>query len=267
MTLPEGHGGVSTDTAPKVSYTALPLHVETPDPEFTPPQSRSSTPPIDNRRRGPYTKPRGPERIPLSTPDRIHSSTPLLRPKTPPSPPPSDTSMRIEVNLPEKTDHPPLPTALHANFITSCIGLATIAFLWIPVIILDLLGWESFRRPSVGVWGGLGVVSCTGAFYVSLLIESPADGVERRTDDTHRCMGTYDIFGSQSIGHWVGRYRRRVVVEECPGCPDFDRGGDDLCWVRGSVVGRRGIEVISGMHLSDVLDYEQASHSSIVRKQ
>jgi len=173
MALPEGHGGISSESSgPSAAYTALPMHAppDASESDLTPPASRAATPPIDHRPRGPYSKHRGPDAIALSPTkpvhDRLPSSTPLLRVKTPPSPPPSDDSQRNDVASPEKLDHRALPVALHANFITSCIGFATIVMLWIPIIILDWLGWETFRMPSIDIWGGLGVVSWAGALYV-----------------------------------------------------------------------------------------------------
>ncbi len=171
MALPEGHGGISSESAaPSADYAALPMHADAFDPTMTPPESRASSPPIDDRPRGPYTKPRGPEDIPLSphkpVHDRLPSSTLLLRVRTPPSPPLSDTSLRNDLSSPEKTDYPPLPVALHANFLTSCIGIATLIMLWVPIVILDLLGWEAFRIPSFSICRGLAVVSWAGALYV-----------------------------------------------------------------------------------------------------
>lgn len=63
---------------------------------------------------------------------------------------------------------PPLPPALHANFLTSCIGLATVFLLWPPIFILHWTKVEVFRWPeSVSVWAGLEVVAWSGAVYVS----------------------------------------------------------------------------------------------------
>ena len=173
MALPEGQGGASTESSnSSISYTALPSINNITDPELTPPQSRSDTPLPDDRPRGPYAKPRGPDFIPLSpsklSHDRLLSSTPLLRTKTPPSPSPSYSSPQPS---PSKVPH--LPTALHADFLTSCIGLATVVLLWVPILILDLLGWETFRMPSISVCGDLMVISWGGALYVRVQIPYP----------------------------------------------------------------------------------------------
>lgn len=66
-----------------------------------------------------------------------------------------------------------MPAALHANFLTSCIGVATALFLWIPIVVLDWTGIEPFRWPgsrgesTLGIWAGLEVVAWGGALYVS----------------------------------------------------------------------------------------------------
>jgi hypothetical protein len=66
-----------------------------------------------------------------------------------------------------------VPAALHANFLTSCIGVATALFLWIPIVLLDWTGIEPFRWPgsrgesTLGIWAGLEVVAWGGALYVS----------------------------------------------------------------------------------------------------
>jgi len=71
---------------------------------------------------------------------------------------------------------PVLPTALHANFLTSCIGFATLVLLWIPIPLLHWIGWESFRWPGQRggnpweIWGGLELVAWGGAVYVSRLV-------------------------------------------------------------------------------------------------
>lgn len=72
------------------------------------------------------------------------------------------------------TDEPPvLPTALHSNFITSCIGFATLVMLWVPMIPLHWTGVETFRLPGsqggqVGaIWWDLVAVAACGAIYVS----------------------------------------------------------------------------------------------------
>lgn len=67
----------------------------------------------------------------------------------------------------------PLPPALHSNFMTSCIGIATLVLLWIPIPICHWLGWETFRLPGSldgedawEIWFGLEVVAWTGSVYV-----------------------------------------------------------------------------------------------------
>lgn len=69
---------------------------------------------------------------------------------------------------------PVLPTALHSNFITSCIGFATLVMLWFPIVILHWTNVETFRWPgsqgedSSPIWWGLVVVAACGAIYVRI---------------------------------------------------------------------------------------------------
>ena len=208
MALPEGHGGVKTESRELDGYTSLPtMAVTEPTPtDLTPPDSRADTPPLIN---DPYpptgTAARSRAALPL---DRKTSRTPLLRLKTPPSPPSSFGPSSSEVTSPTEiapplrdTPEPPtLPAALHANFLTSCIGLATLVLLWAPIPLLHLVGWETFRWPgslggdAVEIWAELQVVAWGGAVYVSghgvlmarLMVECGIDG-------SYRHMGPDDV--------------------------------------------------------------------------
>ena len=181
MALPEGNGGIASKPT-KTTARYAPLDAdEQEEPDFTPPESRSVTPPLDKRTestkdpRRIYSKARGPSTnsIPLSPSFRLHdrlaSSSPLLptsiqqvSARQPSSPPPSDS---VDIPL----EHPNLPKGFHSNFITSCIGAATLAALWLPCILLDILGWEPFRWPGTWrLWADLGIISTSGAVYVSL---------------------------------------------------------------------------------------------------
>ena len=88
---------------------------------------------------------------PLASP--LDSGTRL----TPRAPHPSHLSSR---------GRPKLPLALHANMLTSLIGVMTLLFFWIPIPLLHWVGWETFELPW-GNWGNLFVVCGTGAVYVS----------------------------------------------------------------------------------------------------
>lgn len=170
MILPEGQGGVDIPTTDRASYA--PINQDSIDEEHmheTGPIPSGSTTPV-----GPlYPSPRQPtksriDNIPLSPKlttsqaplDRMVSRTPLLDSR-PTSPHPHSV---IETSL---------PPALHANFLTSCIGFATLVLMWPPLIILHWTEWEGFHWPggigvsSGTVWAGLGVVAWAGAFYVS----------------------------------------------------------------------------------------------------
>lgn len=134
---------------------------------------------IDNERMKPSKRP--------SSADRKFSRTPLLPSHqtdrsniTPPSSSSSSHSRSTDYknvsNQSQSSADINLPPALHANFITSCIGVTTILLLWPPLIILHYIGWEIFKWPSAEnvsslyMWGELAVVAFGGAIYVSLLV-------------------------------------------------------------------------------------------------
>ncbi|RSH93474.1 hypothetical protein EHS25_007830 [Saitozyma podzolica] len=115
--------------------------------------------------------------VPVHATDRRTSSTPLLNGSTnrPASPSPftdeDPSQLAHPFPHPHKEPHPHVPAALHANFLTSCIGVATALFLWIPIVVLDWTGIEPFRWPGsrgesmLGIWAGLEVVAWGGALY------------------------------------------------------------------------------------------------------
>lgn len=59
-----------------------------------------------------------------------------------------------------------LPLALHANFLTSLIGAATLLLFWIPIPLLHWTGLEEFELPY-GNFMLLAVICIMGATYVS----------------------------------------------------------------------------------------------------
>ncbi|KAK4685997.1 hypothetical protein P7C73_g4138, partial [Tremellales sp. Uapishka_1] len=138
LALPESQGGVTKTSPSAGEYRALPIHASPPD---TPPYTSDIS-------------------IPLS---------PTLRPLSPTSrradSPPLPTSRLLQ------PAHPPsqtqLPPALHANFLTSSIGLATLLLLWIPIVFLDIQGWERFEWPAGDwrVWCCMGLVAAGGSLY------------------------------------------------------------------------------------------------------
>lgn len=190
MALPEGHGGVKPETRELDGYTTLPtMAILEPTPtELTPPDSRADTPPIAADPYSPLIASDRPSRAQAL--DRKTSRTPLLRLKAPPSPPSSFGPATSALASPTDSDPPlrdtfrppTLPAALHANFLTSCIGLATLVLLWVPIPLLHLIGWESFRWPgseggdAMEIWAELQVVAWGGAIYVSQGRCAPGQG-------------------------------------------------------------------------------------------
>ena len=70
---------------------------------------------------------------------------------------------------PPSITRPKLPLALHANMLTSLIGITTFCLFWVPIPFLHWVGWEPFELPW-GSWGLMGIVCATGAIYVSMLV-------------------------------------------------------------------------------------------------
>jgi hypothetical protein len=178
MALPEGHGGVDS-TLEAEAYEVLPQHNDDID-EI--PLSTSSTITIhpelpSDASRSPrtllYPALRNPESRP-GVPSRKTSRSPLLVPTTSPRPSMDTTEPIPQPFRRHSFDEPPvLPTALHSNFITSCIGFATLVMLCVPIPFLHWTDVETFRWPgSQGgdastIWYALVVVAICGAVYVS----------------------------------------------------------------------------------------------------
>lgn len=186
MILPEDHISADTSTSPYTpisqsdgiideTYESSPSLPEddgyaprvNPIPRHPTPHNPSDIIPLSPTSTSKALSPRAPQ-------DRMVSRTPLVSSR-PPSPPNADDSPSHYHPSPLlSTALPRLPPALHANFLTSCIGFATVLMLWPPIILLHWVGWEVFRWPagegvtSGMVWAGLGVVSWSGAFYVSV---------------------------------------------------------------------------------------------------
>ncbi|ODN78512.1 hypothetical protein L202_04139 [Cryptococcus amylolentus CBS 6039] len=161
LTLPEGHGGVTVAPDEEEDYDPLPT-------SHTPPHSPESSAISHRSHFHPHRSASTPD-IPLDTASPVledeHERPYALRRYT-------SASQLIKPGAPHYPGHPvPLPPALHANFITSCIGVATFLFLWPPIIWLHWMGFETFQWPgqvgesAVMVWGGLAVVAWGGALY------------------------------------------------------------------------------------------------------
>jgi len=172
MALPEGHGGVDSMLEAE-AYEVLPQHNEEID--DIPLSSNSilteSTDPALSPRTHLYPALRNPEASRPGVPLRKTSRSPLL--DGVPSPRPS-VDASVPLPMAYLRDEPPvLPTALHSNFITSCIGFATLIMLCIPIPFLHWSGVETFRWPgsrggdASTIWYALVIVAACGAIYVS----------------------------------------------------------------------------------------------------
>ncbi|WVR08178.1 hypothetical protein IAU60_005224 [Kwoniella sp. DSM 27419] len=153
LALPEGHGGVPS-VSPSKDYAPLPTH-----------HSPPSSPPSPSIGRDRQTRSSHPQRNPSHRSHYAHPPTDSTPTPIELTPPLSRTTSHA-VLLPTKGQIVPLPPALHANFLTSCIGVATFLLLWPPIILLDWLGYESFQWPgTVDIWLNLGVVTWGGSLY------------------------------------------------------------------------------------------------------
>lgn len=112
---------------------------------------------ITDAEQGPsYFSPRG---FPNTRPRGI-SHTPLFTSQ------PQSREENLEDD--DKNSNPPIyPTfGLHPNFLTSCIGLCTLLFLWIPIPILHYTGIEPFvLPPDLKTWVAVIALSCCGVAY------------------------------------------------------------------------------------------------------
>lgn len=133
MSLPEGHGGVASSAEVEVQDLSASGYeaVQTEDDNAALHPSRPALP-LEGTRR----------------------SSSLLLVKKDPSRPGSSS----------------LPLALHANFLTSLIGAATLLLFWIPIPFLHWTGLEEFELPY-GHFMLLAVICTMGATYVSACLQ------------------------------------------------------------------------------------------------
>jgi hypothetical protein len=116
--------------------------------------------------------------LPITAYHAIHSSADLHgdREVSTGSSPPPPLGHRRSSSLPvlasrvlsEVHGHPHLPIGLHANFLTSCIGLATAAVFWLPLPVLNFTALEDFEWPGRNV-AYIAVICLAGATYVGTL--------------------------------------------------------------------------------------------------
>nr|ODN95571.1 hypothetical protein L204_04112 [Cryptococcus depauperatus CBS 7855] len=160
LALPEGHGGIPI--SPDEDYEPLPI-------SHTPLSSPSGNA-IHYRQHVHHQRSNSTLDIQLETSSSISPDSTLRR-----------YASTVQATIPKHEEyhahehthgHPvPLPPALHANFLTSCIGLATFLFLWPPILWLHWMGYEIFQWPgglgddATKIWLGLGVVTWGGSIY------------------------------------------------------------------------------------------------------
>lgn len=137
MSLPEGHGGVASPSTAEEQDISI-----------------NGYEAVQTEEDGLDLPPRPATRPALSNNDaRNSSSLPLVK---------QDTEPQASSSL---------PLALHANFLTSLIGVATLLLFWIPIPLLHWTGLEEFELPY-GHFGLLAVICTMGATYVSCQLAS-----------------------------------------------------------------------------------------------
>ncbi|CAK9780523.1 hypothetical protein CC85DRAFT_283414 [Cutaneotrichosporon oleaginosum] len=95
---------------------------------------------------------------------------------------------------------PRLPTALHSNFLTSLIGVATFVLLWPPLPFLHAAGWETLEAPPK--WSLIAVVAIGGAVYNSgLMILIGVWGPTTSSVANLLTIGLVAIFDAVWMGH------------------------------------------------------------------
>ncbi|WRT69557.1 uncharacterized protein IL334_006544 [Kwoniella shivajii] len=156
LALPEGHGGIVSTAAD--DYSPLPTYHSPPSsPPSAPTQHTSGSSQHENG----YHRNQYPHMGTDPSPTPIELTPPLSR----------TTSNAIL--LPQRHHHHQyqveLPPALHSNFLTSCIGIATLLLLWPPIIALDWTGYEPFHWPrgdhAFEIWLSLIAVFIGGTLY------------------------------------------------------------------------------------------------------
>lgn len=98
--------------------------------------------------------------------DGVNLSRPPTRPALSNDDARNSSSLPLVKQDPEPQARTSLPLALHANFLTSLIGVATLVLFWIPIPLLHWTGLEEFELPY-GHFGLLAVICTMGATYVS----------------------------------------------------------------------------------------------------
>lgn len=94
------------------------------------------------------------------------SSTSTIRPPLPypPSAKGADGSS-VSSFLPPPVDPSNTTFLLHSNVITFLIGLSTFCFLWIPIPILHLVGWEHFELPPASTIPAIVGIVLSGVIF------------------------------------------------------------------------------------------------------
>ncbi|WVF68554.1 hypothetical protein IAT40_003322 [Kwoniella sp. CBS 6097] len=180
LALPEGHGGVSSSSAHHGTndYSPLPTHAHTSHSPLSSAFIQANDMDEEDLSGSVHQRPHFPHIPTDGTPTPIELTPPLSRTTSNSNaallPSPSGTQ-----SYPHHQHHShhfkpiALPPALHANFLTSCIGVATLLLMWPPVIVLDWMGYEDFRWPGTGVgaqgfwdiWSSLWIVFWSGSLY------------------------------------------------------------------------------------------------------
>ncbi|WVQ96094.1 hypothetical protein IAU59_003195 [Kwoniella sp. CBS 9459] len=181
LALPEGHGGVSSSSTHHNGndYSPLPTHAHASHSPLSSTFTQANDMDDEDMPSAVHQRQHFPHIPTDGTPTPIELTPPLSR----------TTSNSNAALLPSGSQLYPsprdhrhhshhakpiaLPPALHANFLTSCIGVATLLLMWPPILALDWMGYEDFRWPGTGsgaeafwdIWSSLSIVFCAGSLY------------------------------------------------------------------------------------------------------
>ncbi|KAL7424916.1 hypothetical protein Q5752_000603 [Cryptotrichosporon argae] len=123
---------------------------------------------------------------------------------------------------------PPLPPALHANFLTSCIGLATALLLWAPVPLLHWTGLERFTVPRGAQWASMAAVCVGGSTYnAGLMVLIGLWGPTTSSVANLLTIGLVALADAALLGAWPAPHTLAGALLICAGFGALLYAGDE----------------------------------------
>ncbi|GAA5928446.1 hypothetical protein JCM3775_000613 [Rhodotorula graminis] len=182
------HGAPSPSSAARAAGTPDTLAAAIDDLDSRPASDSDDDNDDDREDRGPASETSSLLNSPVGTPTRLgspvggHSSN--LSSSSRAAPPPTRPRLGVPRRLSHAATSPRPPRAsptlflLYSNVLTSLIGLCTLLFLWIPIPLLQLVGWEDFEWPPVEArWALAGIIASgvvfNGGFMLLISLLGP----------------------------------------------------------------------------------------------